>query len=82
VDSEEENLRRIFFLECEELLGAAEQSVESLRNEAAPEEAINALFRSVHSIKGGAGAFGMDKLAKFAHAFESFMDLLRKGRAR
>lgn len=78
--TEEEDLKRIFFLECEELLGSAESSVESLRNEASP-EAINALFRSVHSVKGGAGAFGMDRLAKFAHAFESFMDLLRKGKA-
>lgn len=80
MSNEEEDLKRIFFLECEELLAAAETSVESLRN-AASAEAINALFRSVHSVKGGAGAFGMDKLAKFAHAFESFMDLLRKGKA-
>ncbi len=80
MSTEEDDLKRIFFLECEELLAAAESSVEQLRN-AASAEAINALFRSVHSVKGGAGAFGMDKLAKFAHAFESFMDLLRKGRA-
>ena len=81
MNNEEENLKRIFFLECDELLASAEESVESLRNDSSPEEAINALFRSVHSIKGGAGAFGMDRLAKFAHAFESFMDLVRKARA-
>ncbi len=80
MSTEEDDLKRIFFLECEELLAAAETSVEQLRN-AASAEAINALFRSVHSVKGGAGAFGMDKLARFAHAFESFMDLLRKGKA-
>jgi chemotaxis protein histidine kinase CheA len=79
--SEEDDLKRIFFLECEELLGSAEQSVEALRDESAPESAINALFRSVHSVKGGAGAFGIDRLATFAHAFETFMDRLRKGRA-
>ncbi len=80
MSGEEEDLQRIFFLECEELLANAEQSVETLKN-AASDAAINALFRAVHSIKGGAGAFGMDRLAKFAHAFESFMDLLRKGKA-
>jgi two-component system chemotaxis sensor kinase CheA len=80
MSSEEEDLQRIFFLECEELLASAEQSVDTLKD-AASDAAINALFRAVHSIKGGAGAFGMDRLAKFAHAFESFMDLLRKGRA-
>lgn len=79
--SEEEELQGIFFLECEELLASAEQSVETLREGDGSDDAIHALFRSVHSIKGGAGAFGMDKLAKFAHAFESYMDLLRKGRA-
>ncbi len=79
--TEEDDLKRIFFLECEELIASAEQSVEALRSESAPTEAINALFRSVHSVKGGAGAFGMDRLAKFAHAFESFMDLLRKAKA-
>jgi len=79
--SEEEELQTIFFLECEELLASAEQCVETLRGGGASDAAINALFRAVHSIKGGAGAFGMDRLAKFAHAFESYMDLLRKGRA-
>ena len=67
--SEEEELQGIFFLECEELLASAEQSVETLREGDGSDDAIHALFRSVHSIKGGAGAFGMDKLAKFAHAF-------------
>jgi two-component system chemotaxis sensor kinase CheA len=79
--SEEEELQRIFFLECEELVGSAEQSVEAVRNGEDGANAINALFRAVHSIKGGAGAFGLEKLAAFAHAFESYMDLLRKGRA-
>lgn len=79
--SEEEALRQTFFLECEELVASAEQSVEALRAGNERETEINALFRAVHSTKGGAGAFGLERLAKFAHAFESFMDLLRKGRA-
>jgi two-component system chemotaxis sensor kinase CheA len=79
--SEEEELQRIFFLECEELVGSAEQSVESIRGGDDGANAINALFRAVHSIKGGAGAFGLERLQVFAHAFESYMDLLRKGRA-
>ncbi|MBL8831312.1 MAG: Hpt domain-containing protein, partial [Rhodospirillales bacterium] len=81
MSSDEDDLQRIFFLECEELVASAEQSVETIRGGEAADDAINALFRAVHSIKGGAGAFGLDRLAKFAHAFESFMDLLRKGRA-
>ena len=80
MDTEEEDLKRIFFLECEELLGNAEQSVESLRSESAPEDAINALFRAVHSIKGGAGAFGLEQLVRFAHTFETSLDLVRSGK--
>src|SRR5690606_24525229 len=32
------------------------------------------------SIKGGAGAFGLDPLVQFAHAYETTLDLLRAGR--
>lgn len=78
---EEEDLKRIFLLECEELVGTAEASVETIRGGGESEAAIHALFRAVHSIKGGAGAFGLDRLAGFAHAFETFMDKLRKGTA-
>lgn len=80
MDAEDQELRQIFLLECEELVTLAESSVETLR--AAPsEDAIHALFRAVHSVKGGAGAFGLDRLASFAHVFETYMDLLRKGKA-
>ncbi|MGO4841222.1 Hpt domain-containing protein, partial [Rhizobiaceae sp. 2RAB30] len=40
-------------------------------------ETINAVFRAVHSIKGGAGAFGLDELVRFAHTFETTLDLMR-----
>ncbi|MBL0929881.1 MAG: Hpt domain-containing protein, partial [Alphaproteobacteria bacterium] len=80
MSAEDQELRQIFLLECEELVTLAEASVETLR--AAPtEDAIHALFRAVHSIKGGAGAFGLDHMASFAHVFETYMDLLRKGKA-
>ncbi len=80
MSAEDQELRQIFLLECEELVTLAESSVETLR--AAPtEDAIHALFRAVHSIKGGAGAFGLDHLASFAHVFETYMDLLRKGKS-
>jgi two-component system, chemotaxis family, sensor kinase CheA len=80
MDAEEQELRQIFLLECEELVTLAESSVETLRT-APTEDAIHALFRAVHSVKGGAGAFGLDRMASFAHVFETYMDLLRKGKA-
>src|SRR5690606_28283884 len=43
-------------------------------------ETINAVFRAVHSIKGGAGAFGLDDLVRFAHTFETTLDGMRSGK--
>ncbi len=41
---------------------------------------VNAVFRAVHSIKGGAGAFSLDDLVRFAHVFENTLDHMRSGR--
>ena len=46
----------------------------------ADSETINAVFRAVHSVKGGAGAFGLDELIRFAHVFETVMDELRSAK--
>ncbi len=43
-------------------------------------ETVNAVFRAVHSIKGGAGAFGLDDLVAFAHVFETTLDCVRSNR--
>ncbi|MGP6089521.1 chemotaxis protein CheA [Antarctobacter jejuensis] len=71
------SIRDTFFEECEELLEALVEGMSQM--EEAPEdiEVINAVFRSVHSIKGGAGAFGLDRLVSFAHSFETVMDKVR-----
>jgi len=42
-------------------------------------DAINAVFRSVHSIKGNAGFFGLAAIKKFSHALENTMDDVRNG---
>jgi len=40
-------------------------------------EVIDRLFRGVHTLKGGAGFLGLDKMAKLAHAGENLMDEIR-----
>lgn len=40
-------------------------------------EVVHAVFRAVHSIKGGAAAFSLDALVSFAHRFETALDLIR-----
>ena len=71
------SIRDTFFEECEELLEALVEGLAQM--EQAPEdmEVVNAVFRSVHSIKGGAGAFALDRLVSFAHSFEAGIHKVR-----
>jgi two-component system chemotaxis sensor kinase CheA len=73
-------LKQTFFQECEELLGALEQKLQALDEGSSDPEDVNAAFRAIHSIKGGAGAFGCTELVGFAHVFEAALDHLRSGR--
>jgi two-component system, chemotaxis family, sensor kinase CheA len=72
-----ESIKQTYFQECDELLLAMEEGLLAMDNGDAGDETINAVFRAVHSIKGGGGAFGFDQLVKFAHGFETVMDDLR-----
>ncbi|WP_374574329.1 chemotaxis protein CheA [Phenylobacterium sp.] len=74
-----ESIKATFFQECDELLTDAEQGLLAMEAGDYDSETINAVFRAVHSVKGGAGAFGLEDLIRFAHVFETVMDELRSG---
>lgn len=78
------DIRDTFFQECEELLEALNDGLNQIQDGlsygATDSETLNAVFRSVHSIKGGAGAFGLEPLVRFAHRFETALDAVRSGR--
>ena len=42
-------------------------------------ELWQAIFRVVHSIKGGSGSLGFEQIAEFSHHLESLLDNLRMG---
>jgi two-component system chemotaxis sensor kinase CheA len=69
-----------FFQECEEQLGELESGLLAMENGDRDPETVNAVFRAVHSIKGGAGAFSLEPLVRFAHVFETTLDDVRAGR--
>ena len=73
-------IRQTFFLECEEQLAELETGLLAIDDGDRDPETVNAVFRAVHSIKGGAGAFALDDLVSFAHVFETALDHLRAGR--
>lgn len=76
----DEDYRQLFFTECDELLGELQDHLTALADGPRDGEVIGAAFRAVHSVKGGAAAFGMEELAGFAHGFEAVMDACRAGR--
>lgn len=43
-------------------------------------DTINTIFRAAHSIKGGAGTFGFDRVTDFTHEVETLLDEMRDGR--
>jgi two-component system chemotaxis sensor kinase CheA len=74
-----EEIQAIYLQECEEGLASAETSLMEIKSGQYDAETINTIFRSVHSIKGGAGAFGFGDLQSFTHHFETLLDKVRDG---
>ena len=74
------SIRDMFFEEAEELLEALSEGLEQLCSGHRDDETVNAVFRAVHSIKGGAGAFNLTALVAFAHRFETVLDEVRSHR--
>jgi two-component system chemotaxis sensor kinase CheA len=72
-----EAIKVTFFQECEELLADLEGGLLAMQEGVGDIETVNAVFRAVHSIKGGAGAFGLEPLVRFAHVFETLLDAVR-----
>ncbi len=80
MSDELDEIQAIFFEECTEGLAAAEQGLSAMQAGDISAETIAGVFRAVHSIKGGAGAFGHADLTAFAHKFENVLDEVRGGK--
>ena len=75
-----DQLRTTYFDECAELLDSACTHLAAIEEGRADDQSVHAVFRAIHSIKGGGGIFGFERLVAFAHVFETALDLLREGR--
>lgn len=63
--------------EARELLVDMEQHLLAMESGHADDEAIHAIFRAAHTIKGSGGLFGFDALVGFTHHVESLIDMVR-----
>ncbi|SEI19990.1 chemotaxis protein CheA [Pseudomonas fuscovaginae UPB0736] len=69
--------QQTFIVEARELLQAMEQSLLQLENEPGDQDAIGAIFRAAHTIKGSAGLFGLAPIVSFTHIVEDVLDRIR-----
>ncbi|MCW5720344.1 MAG: chemotaxis protein CheA [Devosia sp.] len=78
--SDLDDFKATYFDECSELLSELEEQFAAIEAGERDADRLNAVFRAIHSIKGGAGAFGFSGLVGFAHAYETLLDYVRDGR--
>ena len=74
-----DDLKQTFFEETKEGLEAIDAGLTEIRDGSESDDTVNAVFRAIHSAKGGAGVFGFEDLVRFAHVFETVLDAVRHG---
>ncbi len=70
---------QVFFDEAEELLAEMERLLLAVDIAAPDAEDLNAIFRTAHSVKGGASTFGVTDMTEVTHILETLLDRIRKG---
>lgn len=78
--SDLDDFKATYFDECSELLLDLEEQFAAIEAGDRSADRLNAVFRAIHSVKGGGGAFGFSELVAFAHAYETLLDHVRDGR--
>ncbi len=63
-----------------DLLGRELMQLDAGPAEDPPPDAVNAVFRAAHSLKGLSSMFGVERMARLAHALEDLLDDVRMGR--
>ncbi len=71
--------QQTFIVEAREQLQAMEESLLQLETDPGDDDAIGAIFRAAHTIKGSAGLFGLEPIVSFTHIVEDVLDRLRNG---
>lgn len=75
----EKELKRECLLEASEMLEETESLFLKLEKSPKDEDLLNKIFRLAHTIKGSGYAAGFNRLAEFAHVFETLLAKLRTG---
>ncbi|MCG5494045.1 chemotaxis protein CheA [Ectothiorhodospira variabilis] len=81
LDTEDEILND-FLIEASEILDALGEQLVQLERTPDDKDLLNSVFRSFHTIKGGAGFLNLENLVKICHRAEDVFNLLRQGQRR
>jgi len=73
----DKSYRDLFFAESQEYLKEVNKSLVALEKNPRNEEAINTIFRLMHTLKGMAATMRYNDLAEFSHKFEDAFDAFR-----
>ncbi len=73
------DVMREFLIECYENLDQVDQDLLALEKDPTAENLLRNVFRTIHTIKGGAGFLGLGTLEKLAHEAENLLGKLRSG---
>ncbi len=68
-----------FLLEAGEILELLNEQLVELETQPDDKDLLNAVFRSFHTIKGGAGFLAIEPLVDVCHTAENVFDILRQG---
>ena len=77
LDPENEELLADFFIEAEMQMEIIERTILAIENYPGDRDALDELFRAVHTLKGGAYTVQMNELALFVHKVEDLLDEVR-----
>jgi two-component system chemotaxis sensor kinase CheA len=69
-----------FLVEADQHIESAEAALLELGSDASNKDAIGAIFRSFHTVKGVAGFLHLQQIGQLAHAAENLLDLGRQGK--
>ncbi len=74
------DLARDFTTEAQEHFDIADENLLILEKNPGNTDSVSAVFRSFHTLKGVAGFLGLTPIGDLAHAAETLLDEIRKGR--
>lgn len=73
----QDSYRELFFSESQEYLNSINKCLLRVEINPGDFEAINEIFRCIHTLKGMSATMGYDKLTQLSHHAEDLLDELR-----